>query len=459
MIDVDLFAGPGGWEEGVAPLGVRPVGFEWDDAACRTAMAAGHARVRADIARFPVEHLARRIRLLLGSPVCTVFSAAGEGGGRLVLAELEAAIVDALAGRRRMAWHRKRCARVLMAAEPHKVYRRGRCIARSRAERQARAWAAARTAMLVVEPARWIAAARPDYVALEQVPQVLPLWRVYVRVLRTMGYDATCAVLHAEEYGVPQTRTRAILVTSRVGPARLPSPTHQRYRKGVDPHHPGTLWSLPPWVSMADALGWGDVETVSNYGTGGDPRNRGRRGSNQPASTVTSKFDRTMVVVPVTERAVTDPAPTVTSMSIGQWALLRANSRSNASVREVDEPAPTITAGHDSGDRVWLPASWVHERPATTVVGSFGADVISAPGYRTRGGPSRQNAPGGVKVTLEEVSILQGFRRDYPWFGSRSQQHQQAGNAVPPPLACAVVGELLGLDWRAALAAPLEETA
>jgi hypothetical protein len=29
-LDVDLFAGPGGWDEGVAPLGMRPVEFEWD---------------------------------------------------------------------------------------------------------------------------------------------------------------------------------------------------------------------------------------------------------------------------------------------------------------------------------------------------------------------------------------------------------------------------------------------
>lgn len=50
---LDLFAGPGGWDEGAKPLGLRPIGVEWDMAACRTAMKAGHTRVRADVAQLP----------------------------------------------------------------------------------------------------------------------------------------------------------------------------------------------------------------------------------------------------------------------------------------------------------------------------------------------------------------------------------------------------------------------
>jgi hypothetical protein len=33
---VDLFRGPGGWSEGLRPLGLADIGLEWDIAACHT---------------------------------------------------------------------------------------------------------------------------------------------------------------------------------------------------------------------------------------------------------------------------------------------------------------------------------------------------------------------------------------------------------------------------------------
>jgi DNA (cytosine-5)-methyltransferase 1 len=47
---LDLFAGPGGWDEGIRDLGICPLGIEWDAAACATARAAGHRRLQADVA-------------------------------------------------------------------------------------------------------------------------------------------------------------------------------------------------------------------------------------------------------------------------------------------------------------------------------------------------------------------------------------------------------------------------
>ena len=88
QIDVDLFAGPGGLDEGRRLAGaddVPLIGLEWEQWACRTAQAAGHHRVRADVSAFPVEHLAGRVRMLMGAPPCPTFSAAGAGAGRLAL--------------------------------------------------------------------------------------------------------------------------------------------------------------------------------------------------------------------------------------------------------------------------------------------------------------------------------------------------------------------------------------
>lgn len=118
-------------------------------------------------------------------------------------------------------------------------------------------------------------------------------------------------------------------------------------------------------------------------------------------------------------------------------------------------PYPTIASGHmdeaflgGSGARTAMRKlselpEWTHKRPATTLVGSFGADVISAPGYRTAGGPSRQSAPGSVKITEHEASVLQGYPAGFPFQGSKTKRHLQIGNAVPPPVAKAVLETFL----------------
>ena len=99
-----------------------------------------------------------------------------------------------------------------------------------------------------------------------------------------------------------------------------------------------------------------------------------------------------------------------------------------------EAPAPVMTT---------QAAHWAWERPATTVVGSYCPDVIASPGYRTQ--ESRQNAEASIRVTVAEASILQSFRPDYPWQGSRSKQFEQVGNAVPPLLAAHVLSAITGL--------------
>lgn len=85
--DIDLFAGPGGWDTGLAMLDVpSPLGIEHDRDAVATARAAGHLRLdhdRADVAALdPYEVAAGRpVRLLIASPPCQAWSKAGKRGG------------------------------------------------------------------------------------------------------------------------------------------------------------------------------------------------------------------------------------------------------------------------------------------------------------------------------------------------------------------------------------------
>lgn len=49
----------------------------------------------------------------------------------------------------------------------------------------------------------------------------------------------------------------------------------------------------------------------------------------------------------------------------------------------------------------------------------------------------------GRHLLVQEASILQGFRPDYPWQGSRSRQFLQVGDAVAPPVGRAVLAEAM----------------
>lgn len=73
-------------------------------------------------------------------------------------------------------------------------------------------------------------------------------------------------------------------------------------------------------------------------------------------------------------------------------------------------------------------------RPAPTVTGqACGGQWV------VRAGDTYRN------VTVCEGAVLQGFPCDYPWQGTRAEQAQQVGNAVPPRLAAAIVGTLEGV--------------
>jgi DNA (cytosine-5)-methyltransferase 1 len=110
-------------------------------------------------------------------------------------------------------------------------------------------WAGPPSVWLVTEPLRWALGVRPDWVACEQVPEVLPIWHVVAERLRAEGYSAWAGVLNAADYGVPQTRQRAVLMASRSRPAVPPAATHaRRPRVRLD----GT--ELPSWATMAEAL-------------------------------------------------------------------------------------------------------------------------------------------------------------------------------------------------------------
>jgi len=236
------FGGPGGWPEGARRLGIREVGIELDATACATRRTAGHRTIRADVAAFPVEQLAGKTWGQTHSPPCVVFSAAGNRAGNAVTAILAEGIRDALAGRKTRALRRREMAHALRCStwggdtpglrcdqipgsdwlwdrDKQDSWKRALVARRgtrpglmrtstssgrhpTRAQRSAKIQAAVRSASLVIEPARFIAAGKPEWTAMEQVPSVLPLWKVYAEELEKLGYSAWHGILNAADYGI-----------------------------------------------------------------------------------------------------------------------------------------------------------------------------------------------------------------------------------------------------------------
>lgn len=260
---LDDFAGPGGWDEGARMVGLKTVGIEWDMAACQTAKAAGHARLRADVAAYPSEPFAG-IPGYIASPPCQAWSTAGTKGG-----------------------HR----------DQHLCHQLANRMADGDDDLTWTEWDDPRSS-LICQPIRRVRDLRPEWIALEEVRGVIGLWEHFARILRGWGYHVWTGVLCAADFGVGQERYRAVLMAHRSRPIGPPEPTHTEHPQGAG------LFGLDRhgWVSMREALA-GAIP--AHYTVDRRQNSRGPRGT----------------TVPCALRAVTDPAPTLTGKSGTQWIL------------------------------------------------------------------------------------------------------------------------------------------
>lgn len=315
---IDLFAGPGGWDEGAKSIGIKAYGVEIDPDACATARAAGHLRLCADVYDVPPEMATAWTKdIFVASPPCVAFSKLNKGHARKHVDEL----VDAVKQRN---WE----------------------------------WAQGELDSLVLLPlimGPWIEEHLPRAVTFEQVPSVLPVWEAYGSVLEVLGYSVFTGILDAADYGVPQHRKRAVLM-ARLDTivTRPPFPTH-------GPRAPEVPRPLP-YITAGAALGWTPEET------------RKPERINDQSGT---PFD------------------------------------------------------HD----------WPFKRPALTIAGRPLMNHPGANANRFNGSTKSRND--GFILTEQEMAVLQGFRKDYPFQGTVTSQRKQIGNVVPPPMAAAILEALL----------------
>ncbi|GAA4781823.1 DNA cytosine methyltransferase [Streptomyces ziwulingensis] len=405
MTVLDLFAGPGGWSHALSVLGVRDIGLEWDEWACKTRVRAGQLTLRTDVALYPVWPWVGRTRGLIASPPCQAWSMAGKRLGLVDQPLVHQAVTDLAAGRDT----------------------REQLLAACRDPRS----------LLAAEPMRYLHAlntvGEPEWVAMEEVPDVLPLWRQYAAVLRRWGFSVWTGILNAADYGVPQTRRRAILIASRVRTAQPPEPTHAQVAEPESLFGPGRA----RWVSMAEALGWGatdrPVPTVcagGGPGGGPEPFPSGSRKTLSDARDRGTWTPRSGGGVPRSRRAggwksqhgIPDPACTA---GAHRWSWsLRSNNQAKATVRPLSEPAGTLFFGHRANECTWI------AEPAGHGLGEQEECPV---------------VPEPIRITAHEAGLLQTFPGDYPWAGNKGQQFSQIGNAVPPLLAAHLLAPHLGV--------------
>jgi len=198
----------------------------------------------------------------------------------------------------------------------------------------------------------------------------------FIDELEGLGYEVVWDILHASHYGVPQRRTRFVLLASLIpGRVQLPPPTHGPKRLPVS--------IVQEWISGLPPLEAGTVDTND---------------ADHCAMSVSEKNMQRLRATP--EGGGRDSWPAE--------LLLDCHSR------------------HKGHSDVYGRLAW--DRPASAMT----TRCLSYSNGRF-GHPSEDRA-----ISVREAACLQTFPRDFRFAGNITSRGRQIGNAVPPVLSRAI---------------------
>lgn len=252
---------------------------------------------------------------------------------------------------------------------------------------------------LFFEYLRFVELLKPKAVLIENVRGILTKEKGYAKdridnLLLDLGYNVSCKVLNASDYGVPQNRLRAFFVAIR-----------SDYEKYFD----FELLRLKPKVTVKEAIGeLYNLDQNLKHKLESKPQNKYLkylRKENQEIYNHEIKYPAQLTQ----ERISHVPQG-------GNWSDIPAelfpNNRSNrhsSAFKRLDEQACSVTI--DTGN---AHSNYFH--------------------------PIHNRIP-----TVREAARIQSFKDDFIFEGSRTSQYRQVGNAVPPLLAKSIAEELLKL--------------
>ncbi|SHJ58311.1 DNA (cytosine-5)-methyltransferase 1 [Palleronia salina] len=247
----------------------------------------------------------------------------------------------------------------------------------------------------------------PEWIVMENVAGIFSIAggeavHAIEKELRALGYNVEYQIMRAEQYGVPQERRRVVFIGNRIGaPIRHPQPTHG----------PG----LEPLVTIKDAIN--DLPRLEN---GEDP------GVQKYATAPQGEYQKALRgnAVEVTCHA----APRLGKVNVERLAHIPPGG----SWRDIPFdllPAGMKRAKRSDHTKRYGRMTW--DSQACTILTKcdihWGAYLH----------PEQDRA-----ISVREAARLQSFPDSFQFFGSKTEQYVQVGNAVPPLLGKAI-GETL----------------
>jgi DNA (cytosine-5)-methyltransferase 1 len=230
---------------------------------------------------------------------------------------------------------------------------------------------------------------QPRYFVMENVPNLLTAEKGYFRkeieeLFSKLGYSLKTGVLDASDYGVPQSRKRAVIIGKRHADAPdLPEPLKNKV----------TIWDAISDLAFLES-GEG-MEEQSYLNPPESEYQRELRGNSKilynHVATKHSELalERLALIPPECGKEVLPEEHLTKSIYSGTWSRMKK-----------DETSVTITTRFDT------PSSGKFTHP-----------------YLNRA------------ITVREAARIQSFPDDFVFVGNKGSQMKQVGNAVPPKLA------------------------
>ena len=228
---------------------------------------------------------------------------------------------------------------------------------------------------------RFLRRFRPEIIFVENVPGLRDgslgrkVFERLLQALEELGYFTSHQIVRSQDYGVPQRRSRLVLLASLFGPVVFPIPTHGHGRQ-----HSGYA-TAGEWIGDLPAISAGETHPVV-------PNHRAARLS------------------PINLRRIQATPPG------GGWRDLPP-----------DLMPESRKSGFNGFTDVYGRLSWDATAPALTT------RCISYSNGRF-GHPLQDRA-----ISVREAACLQTFPLDFIITGNLNSQARQVGNAVPPLLA------------------------
>jgi len=228
----------------------------------------------------------------------------------------------------------------------------------------------------------------PEFVLLENVPGLKSLYKgqALINILmefKKRGFFAAPELLVASDYGVPQSRKRLFIVASKKGLFEFPKP-------------------YPKKITLSEAIS--DLSLLEN-------KNEDDKYISPPQNEY-QKFMRKK------------------SKKVYNHIAVNHSERTKNIIRLVPE----------GGNYKSLPKELQNTRKvniAWTRLDSSKPSLTIDTGHRHHFHPWTDRVP-----TVRESARIQSFPDNFIFYGSKTSQYRQVGNAVPPLLACAVAKQI-----------------